>query len=214
METRERADSIPALSVVREDGHVEIRSPGVGLWCEAPQPGRFIGPRESIGRLEVLGVYHPLETPADAVGVVIEAHTAGRAKVAMGHGDLLLLLAPGEGHGTEVARAGDRPAAAKAGGLTFAAPMSGRFYARPSPDKPPLVEMGQEIEHGQTVGLLEVMKTFNRLVYEGADLPPRARVIAILPADGDDLSRGDPILELEAVGGSSSGPRARSHQTQ
>jgi len=208
MHARGLADPVPALSVVREDGRVELRSPGVGLWREAPQPGRLLGPREPIGQLEVLGVCHPIETPADAVGIVVESHTSGCTRVAMGHGDLLLVLAPREGHRAETLPVGDPEGAASRGSLTFAAPMSGRFYTRPSPDKPPFVTLGQEVEHGQTVGLLEVMKTFNRLVYAGADLPPRARVAAIVPADGDDLSRGDPILELEALSGSNSGPES------
>jgi hypothetical protein len=41
------------------------------------------------------------------------------------------------------------------------------------------------------------MKTFNRVVYGGDEMPPVARVAAIAPADGDDLAAGDVILELE-----------------
>jgi len=50
---------------------------------------------------------------------------------------------------------------------------------------------------GQTVCLLEVMKTFHRVTYAGADLSERARVLAIRPADGDDLAAGDILIELE-----------------
>ena len=49
---------------------------------------------------------------------------------------------------------------------------------------------------GQTIGLLEVMKTFNRLVYQGDGLPARALVEKIVPGDGDDVARGDVILLL------------------
>jgi 3-methylcrotonyl-CoA carboxylase beta subunit len=75
----------------------------------------------------------------------------------------------------------------------FRASSSGRYYARPAPDKPPFVQVGDEVGAGQTVAILEVMKSFHRLQYAG----PRARVTAILPADGDDLERGAVILELE-----------------
>jgi len=83
------------------------------------------------------------------------------------------------------------------GVLAVRAPSSGRFWARPSPDRPPFVAPGDVVTAGQTVCLLEVMKTFNRITYGGPDLPERARVTAVRPADGDDLAGGDVILELE-----------------
>ncbi len=52
------------------------------------------------------------------------------------------------------------------------------------------------MQRGQTVGLLEVMKTFNRLVYQGDALPDEAKVETIVPKEGDDVVRGDVILAL------------------
>ena len=40
------------------------------------------------------------------------------------------------------------------------------------------------------------MKTFNRLVYQGDLLPERARIDRVVPDDGDDVVRGDALLEL------------------
>ena len=76
--------------------------------------------------------------------------------------------------------------------------MSGRFYSRPSPTEPPFVNAGDTVEHGQTVGLLEVMKTFNRLVYQGDTLPEQAKVESVVPSEGADVVRGDAILILDA----------------
>jgi acetyl-CoA carboxylase biotin carboxyl carrier protein len=75
--------------------------------------------------------------------------------------------------------------------------MSGRFYLRPAPDKPAFAEVGATLTRGQTVCLLEVMKTFNRLALSGDDLPERVKVVAVVPADGEDISRGDVLLRLE-----------------
>jgi acetyl-CoA carboxylase biotin carboxyl carrier protein len=83
--------------------------------------------------------------------------------------------------------------------LAIRAPSSGRFWARPSPDKPSFVSVGDVVTAGQTVCLLEVMKTFHRVTYAGDGLPERARVLAIRPADGDDLAAGDVLVELEAA---------------
>jgi biotin carboxyl carrier protein len=88
-------------------------------------------------------------------------------------------------------------AAATSGSIAIRAPSSGRFWARPSPDKPAFVSAGDVVTTGQTVCLLEVMKTFHRVTYSGEGLPPKARVLAVRPSDGDDLAAGDVLIELE-----------------
>jgi biotin carboxyl carrier protein len=40
------------------------------------------------------------------------------------------------------------------------------------------------------------MKTFHRVTYGGGGLPERARVTAVLVADGADVTSGDPLLVL------------------
>jgi 3-methylcrotonyl-CoA carboxylase beta subunit len=93
----------------------------------------------------------------------------------------------------------ERPAprtAAAAAGPALRAPSSGRYWARPAPDKPPFVSVGDTVTAGQTICLLEVMKTFHRVTYGGPDLPERGRVVAIRPADGDDLTADDVIIEV------------------
>ncbi len=44
---------------------------------------------------------------------------------------------------------------------TITSPMPGVFYRRPDPDDPPFVEPGDEVEAGDTIGLVEVMKNFH-----------------------------------------------------
>ena len=93
-----------------------------------------------------------------------------------------------------------QPAASAASdvqGLVFRAPLAGRVYFRPSPDKPHFVEAGAVIARGTTVCLLEVMKSFNRIAYGGDSLPERARVVRLLVEDGADVDPGTPILQLE-----------------
>jgi acetyl-CoA carboxylase biotin carboxyl carrier protein len=43
------------------------------------------------------------------------------------------------------------------------APLTGIFYASPSPTAPPFVAVGQEIMAGQVIGLIEAMKLFNEI---------------------------------------------------
>lgn len=42
-------------------------------------------------------------------------------------------------------------------------PLPGTFYLRPAPDKPPYKDEGDSVAKGDTVGLIEVMKTFHEV---------------------------------------------------
>ncbi|MEM9731760.1 MAG: biotin/lipoyl-containing protein, partial [Myxococcota bacterium] len=123
---------------------------------------------------------------------------SGKARVPVQFGEALLTLTAAVDVGGAAELGGS--AAAVAGTRAFEAPMSGRFYSRPSPNDPAFVSAGDTVRRGQTVGLLEVMKTFNRLVYQGDDLPEVAVVESVVPADGDDVVRGDVLLGLRPAG--------------
>ncbi|MBO6940642.1 MAG: hypothetical protein JJ863_37055 [Deltaproteobacteria bacterium] len=178
-----------------KDGLFLLRPPTVGLWREAPRKGSLVTPGAPIGAIEVLGQRIPLFAPHDAAGIVTEVFDEGRARSPVDYATVLLRLDP-EGAGEAVAATAAAGDAAE-GGLVFASPMSGRFYAKPSPDQPAFLKVGDVVETGQAVCLLEVMKTFNRVTYGGPGLPARAKVAAIVPADGDDIDEGAPILRLE-----------------
>jgi acetyl-CoA carboxylase biotin carboxyl carrier protein len=45
--------------------------------------------------------------------------------------------------------------------VAIVAPLLGRFYAQPEPGAPPFVSLGSTVTEDTTVGLIEVMKTFN-----------------------------------------------------
>lgn len=48
------------------------------------------------------------------------------------------------------------------------APVPGIFYRRPAPDKAPFVEIGDAVEAGQTIGVIEIMKQFTEVRSEAA----------------------------------------------
>lgn len=52
---------------------------------------------------------------------------------------------------------------AQEGMVDVRAPMVGTFYRRPSPQDPPFVEVGDRIEKGQALCLIEVMKLFTTI---------------------------------------------------
>lgn len=193
------AEEIVAEVGEQDDGQLALRSPGVGLYRGAPAPGTLVMPGAPIGQLEVLGRLATLRAPAGATGFVVQR--PGDQYVArqpVGYHDLLLVLDPEAASGViDSARAAEAEAAEA--GLVLRSPSSGRFYGRPAPDKDAFVVVGDVVSMGQTVALLEVMKTFNRVQYGGAGLPERARVKRIVPANESDLEQGAVLLELEEV---------------
>ncbi len=178
----------------RDDGTLALRSPCVGLWREAPRLGSLVRAGAPLGRVEVLGRLWPLEAPPGAAGIVVEVWEPNRKRAAVDYDTVLLRLDPEAAGAIGQSTAG--PDESAASGLVFRSPMAGRFYRRPAPDKPVFVEAGDVVEPGHAIGLLEVMKTFNRLVL-GGELPPRVRIVAVVAEDGADVERGEVLLRLE-----------------
>lgn len=203
LDSRLHPPTLRARLVRLPDGKLRLESPTVGLYRGEPRPGTLVGPDQPIGQLEILGVLHHLLAPAEAAGLVLPPDSPShirdpQSRRPVEHGSLLVLLDP------EAVTAGaiqgvalGRHTSATAGALVFRAPTAGRWYTRPGPGKPPLIEAGTVVEHGQAVGLIEVMKTFSRLHYGGEGLPTRARVKAIVVKDEEDVAAGDTLFELE-----------------
>jgi biotin carboxyl carrier protein len=191
---------VVAIAAAGEGARVELRSPIVGLLRGASRVGAHVdGAATVLGEIEVLGTLVTVRAPDGVRGVVVgPAHPAARTPVE--HGTVLAVLDTSAATVAGTATAGAPATAAAhatAAATVFRSPMSGRYYASPGPGKPPFVSNGDVIEAGRTVALFEVMKTFNRVAFGGAGLPPRARVVRIVPNNEDDVAAGDVLLEIE-----------------
>ncbi|HEX6507646.1 MAG TPA: biotin/lipoyl-containing protein, partial [Chloroflexota bacterium] len=71
------------------------------------------------------------------------------------------------------------------------APLTGAYYGRPSPEQSPFVVVGQPVEAGQVVALIESMKLFNEV---SAEIGGEVAEIAAL--DGDVVEVGQPLLYI------------------
>lgn len=76
--------------------------------------------------------------------------------------------------------------------IVITAPMVGTFYRSPAPLEPPFVEVGQEIEAGAVLCIIEVMKLMNSI---SADRP--GTVTAVLVGDGEAVEFGQPLIVLQ-----------------
>lgn len=70
-------------------------------------------------------------------------------------------------------------------------PMIGTFYAASAPGKLPFVKVGDEIEVGQTVAIVEAMKMMNEIVSDVA-----GTVVEILVRDAEAVEYGHPLMRV------------------
>jgi acetyl-CoA carboxylase biotin carboxyl carrier protein len=75
---------------------------------------------------------------------------------------------------------------------TVKSPMPGTFYRRPDPESDPFVNEGDAVSPGDTVGLVEVMKSFHEIKAQ-----EEGTVSKILLDDEDAVGAGQDVVELE-----------------
>ncbi len=71
-------------------------------------------------------------------------------------------------------------------------PMVGTAYLAPSPDAKPFIEVGQSVREGQTLVIIEAMKTMNQI-----PSPRAGTVTAILIEDAQPVEYGMPLVVIE-----------------
>jgi len=74
-------------------------------------------------------------------------------------------------------------------------PIVGTFYAGPSPEAGPFVKVGDSVETGQTVCIIEAMKLMNEIE---ADIS--GEVARILVENGQPVEYGEPLFALRPTG--------------
>ncbi len=78
-------------------------------------------------------------------------------------------------------------------GVAITAPLVGTFYTAKSPDAPVYVEMGDRIEVGQVVGIVEAMKLLNEVRSEIA-----GTIIEIAVSNGEAVEFDQVLFRVEA----------------
>lgn len=86
-----------------------------------------------------------------------------------------------------VAAPAPRPA-----GKTETSPMVGVFYVAPSPNDPPFIKVGQQVQAGDSLGIIEAMKIMNPLEATQSGI-----VAEILVENGDVVQFGQPIIRYQ-----------------
>lgn len=76
--------------------------------------------------------------------------------------------------------------------ITIKSPIIGTFYRKPSPDKPPFVEVGSEIKKGDVLCVIEAMKLFNDIESEVS-----GKVVKILVDDSSPVEFDQPLFLVD-----------------
>ena len=76
--------------------------------------------------------------------------------------------------------------------LTIKSPMIGTFYRQAGPGKPLFVSVGDEVEQGQVVCIIEAMKLFNEIESEVS-----GKIVKILVEDASPVEFDQPLFLVE-----------------
>jgi acetyl-CoA carboxylase biotin carboxyl carrier protein len=173
---------------------------------EATPDGVAAAPRDD-GDLALLGLIDrlaalldrsdltELEVESGGTGLVLRKHSALSpitvASVAAGS-PAATPEPPIPGPPGEPSTASREPAAATRPSVK--APLTGIFYASPTPGSAPYVAVGGEVAVGQIIGLIEAMKLFNEIKSDLA-----GRVVRVVAEGGTLVKAKQPLIEVEPL---------------
>jgi len=76
--------------------------------------------------------------------------------------------------------------------ITVKSPMIGTFYRSAGPDKPPFVNIGDEIKPGKVVCIIEAMKLFNEIESDVA-----GKIVKVLVNDAQPVEYDQPLFLVD-----------------
>ena len=128
-------------------------------------------------RVRIEGVAH----------VVAVAPAAGPAPAAA--------IGPGEAATDHASTAAAGAAAAEEAGLhTITSPIVGTFYRAPNPDADPYVKVGDFVERGQTLCIVEAMKLMNEI-----ECDVSGTVVKVLPENAQPVEYGEQLFVIQTA---------------
>ncbi|MDB5474983.1 MAG: accB [Phenylobacterium sp.] len=89
------------------------------------------------------------------------------------------------------AAAASEPAAVRTGDVVKS-PMVGTVYMQSQPDTPPFIKVGDTVTAGQTLMIIEAMKTMNPI-----PAPKGGKIVEILVEDAQPVEFGEPLVVIE-----------------
>lgn len=176
------------------DSQWVLRAPLIGRVTLSVVGDSLVVPGSVIGTLDQLHDRYALVVPDDAPLMRVVGVESGFHQASVAYGGAILtceVVEGGEG-ASSYGSAADTHA-----DFAFKSPMAGQFYLRPSPDEPHFVEVGQVVEPGDQIGLVEVMKFFYPLALEAS--AGRYKLLEFQAADASSIEAGSVIALFERL---------------
>ncbi|MBB4480543.1 acetyl-CoA carboxylase biotin carboxyl carrier protein [Rhizobium etli] len=85
----------------------------------------------------------------------------------------------------------DAPSSAEKASYAVKAPVFGVLHRAPAPGEPPFVSIGDAVEEGQTLFIIEAMKVFNTIA-----APRSGRITHLTDIDNGEVETGDLLAEI------------------
>jgi acetyl-CoA carboxylase biotin carboxyl carrier protein len=130
-----------------------------------------------------------LSTQPQSVADSATANLAGPPAVRTGNDPLADVTADTEG------AAPTNAAEIPAGAHVVSSPSPGIFWRSPHPGAPPFADLGDDVQSGSTLGIVEVMKLMNHI---SSDIP--GTVVGVFVEDGMRVDRGDVLFAVQPSG--------------
>jgi acetyl-CoA carboxylase biotin carboxyl carrier protein len=187
--------------LIENDGDRQsIRAPAVGYFSNYPRSGDFLVGGSFMGMLKTLNSIYHLYLPPDVYGQVWISEKKDFT-LPVQYGQELFRLNPEKSLFNKQIMATEAESKLKEveediseTGFVVRAFTTGIFYAKPAPDSPPFVTIDQEIEKGKALGLIEVMKTFNHIIFQGTGEADTGKVKKIYVKDAQEVKQGQPLF--------------------
>jgi acetyl-CoA carboxylase biotin carboxyl carrier protein len=106
-------------------------------------------------------------------------------------GALSLRVERADAGAAEAIPAAEQVPATTPGVVSVSAPLVGVFYRCPAPGKPPFVEIGDQVEAGSQIAIVEAMKYMNPVIAEHSGV-----VTAVHADDRDVVEFGQPLISI------------------
>lgn len=133
-----------------------------------------------------------MELKIDFKGLKVEIKKQGAAPV---HHHMPTVIHTTGGHAMQETQAAAAPAEAPVAepkGVSVTSPLSGVFYQSPKPGAPPFVSVGDTVEVGQALCIVEAMKMMNEIAAEF-----RGVVTKICKSNADVANEGEVLFYIE-----------------
>ena len=146
-----------------------------------------------------------LDRVEDLIGI-LEGSTIGELELTEGGTEILIRRNPGlvitsapeqlriVGQNNSAEAPVSRKPRSEPQGVPIVAPLTGVYYSAASPSTPPFANIGDVVQTGQVVALIESMKVFNEVTAEVT-----GRVIALVAKNGDVVQKGGVLLRVEPI---------------